>query len=63
MITKSEIFGIAYGCPKAENRDTDCPLLEIDHLTFKEKIEWINALNKEKKEFILRHHSYCTKWK
>ena len=61
MITKSDIYGIAFGCPKANNRDNDCPLLEIDHLSYKEKIAWIDALKEEKKEFILRHHSYCTK--
>lgn len=62
-MAKSDIYCIAYGCPKATNRDKDCPLLEIDHLSFKEKIEWINELSKEKKEFILRHHSFCSKRK
>ncbi len=35
MITESDIYYIAYSCPKG-NRDIGCPLLEIDHLSFKE---------------------------
>jgi len=60
MHTKSALYGIAFGCPKL-NRDSDCPLLEIEHLSFKEKLDWINDLCDEKKEFFLRHHSVCTK--
>ena len=58
MIT--QLYSIANGCPKGK-RDDDCPLLEIDHLSFKEKVEWVIELGEEKKEFILRHHSFCTK--
>jgi hypothetical protein len=47
MITKSDIYCIAYGCPK-NNRSNDCLLLEIDHLSFKEKIEWIDELDDQK---------------
>jgi len=60
MITR--IYSIAYGCPK-NRRDDDCPFLEIVHFSFKEKIEWINGLNDEDKETILKHHSICTKKK
>tara|TARA_R110002050_G_scaffold274283_2_gene418659 strand:+ start:16683 stop:16892 length:210 start_codon:yes stop_codon:yes gene_type:complete len=62
MITKSDIYCIAYECPK-KNRDNDCPLLEIEHLSFKEKLDWIDKLDEESHEFILRHHSFCTKRK
>jgi hypothetical protein len=58
--TKSDIYGIAYECPK-RNRDNDCPLLDIDDLSFKEKLDWINELNDEKKESIVNHHRFCTK--
>jgi hypothetical protein len=51
MIAKSDIYCIAYGCPK-NNRDNDCPLLEIEHLSFKEKLDWIDELDEEKKEAI-----------
>jgi len=57
---KTKLYSIAYGCPK-DKRDDDCPLLEIDHLSFDKKIEWIDKLSLEKKEFILTHHSFCTK--
>jgi hypothetical protein len=60
MITK--LYSIAYGCPKGK-KDDDCPLREIDHLSFDERINWIDELSKEKKEFILTHHSFCTKRK
>lgn len=60
MITKSDIYCIAYGCPK-KKRDNDYPLLEIDHLSFKEKIEFIDKLSEEKKGIILSHHIFCTK--
>ena len=60
MIKKSVLYGIAYGCPKGK-RDKDCPLLEIDHLSFKEKVEFIDELSEEKKEIILSRHIFCTK--
>jgi hypothetical protein len=60
MITISDIYGIAYGCPKGK-RDKDCPLLEVDHLSFKEKVEFVAELSEEKKEIILSHHIFCTK--
>jgi hypothetical protein len=58
--TESDIFGIAYECPK-RNRDNDCPLFEIDHLSFKEKLDWIDDLDDDKKKAIKRHHTFCTK--
>jgi len=57
---RTDIFSIAYGCPKM-NREIDCPLLEIEHLSIKERLVWIDELDQEKKEAILGHHSYCTK--
>jgi len=62
MITKTVIYSIAYGCSK-ENRDDDCPLLEIEHLSFREKLDCIDEVDEESEEFILRHHSFCTKRK
>lgn len=58
----SQLYSIAYGCPKGK-RENDCPLLKIDHLSFKEKIEWTDKLSDEQKESILKHHSFCIKWK
>lgn len=59
MNRETGIYGLAYGCPK-KNRDNDCPLLEVEHLSFKERID---KLDNEKKEAILKHHAYCTKKK
>ncbi len=56
-----KLYGLAYACPKGKIRDKDCPLLEIEHLSFEKKINWIDELDEDKKETILRHHSYCTK--
>ena len=54
------IYGIAYGCPKMK-RVSDCPLRAIEKLSFYEKVEWLNKLDSETKERILKHHSLCTK--
>ncbi|SHE51827.1 hypothetical protein SAMN05444274_101576 [Mariniphaga anaerophila] len=62
MIETTDLYCIAYGCPK-NNRNNDCPLLEIEHLSFTEKKDWIDKLDKESEEFILKHHSFCTKRK
>lgn len=62
MVLKTDIYGIAYGCPKM-NRVNNCPLLEIDQLSFKEKMDWIKELDEESQKIILRHHSICTKRK
>lgn len=54
------LYGIAYGCPR-RIRDNDCPLMEIEQLSFKEKIEFINKLDEKKREAIVCHHAICTK--
>ena len=46
------IYGIAYKCPNIE-RNENCPLNKIDHLSFSEKIEWIQALDQDTLEEIL----------
>lgn len=61
-MTKNATYFIAYGCPKID-RDKDCPFSDIEHLSFLEKINWIDELDDEKKKNILKHHSYCTKKK
>ncbi len=60
MISYYEIYGCAYDCPFQERRQ-DCPFIEIEQLTFKEKIVWIEDINKEKKESIVEHHLICTR--
>jgi hypothetical protein len=53
------IFGFAYECP-FQKRSADCPFVEIDQLSFKEKIIWIEDMSSDKKESIVKHHSVCT---
>lgn len=60
------IYGIAYKCPHGE-RKKDCPfyvignLLLFDHLSFKDKINWIEGFNKNKKNSIVEFHVHCSK--
>lgn len=37
-----------------------CSFLEIDHLTFQEKINWIDRLRDDRIEAILEYHQLCT---
>ena len=60
MYNDYEIFGCAYDCP-LQKRTQDCPFMEIEHLTFKEKVDWIEDLNKGKKELIIKHHWICSR--
>jgi len=53
-----EIFGCAYGCP-LQNRNQDCPFMEIDQLKFIEKVDWVEDLNNGKKGVIVEHHLTC----
>lgn len=58
MYENFEIFGNAYECPLQE-RNPDCPFIEIEHLAFKEKVDWLEDLSKRKKELIIEHHLSC----
>jgi hypothetical protein len=60
MFELNDIYGISYRCPKGV-RATDCPLNQISHLTFKEKLSWIEKLDDDEKQAILKHHACCTK--
>lgn len=57
---ESDLYGIAYGCPKM-CRAKDCPLKQIEHLTFLEKVKWIDHLSEKEKKTILEHHQVCSK--
>lgn len=54
------IYGITYECPHRKRRN-DCPLCEVDHLIYEEKIDWIKRLNEEKKRLIAEFHVHCSK--
>lgn len=60
MDNEGDIYGIAYLCPKLLRND-QCPLNEVDNLSFKEKVIWIEGLSEQKKESILKHHFVCSK--
>lgn len=60
MMIKVDLYSIAYDCPKMD-RDKNCPLSKIKHLSFKERIDCIDKLDDERLEAILTHHLSCTK--
>jgi len=47
-------------CPHLERKD-DCPLKQVEHISFLEKVKWIDTLNKEEKDTILERHKVCSK--
>jgi len=59
-LKENNIYGIAYNCPVLERLD-NCPLKQVEHLSFKEKVEWIKCLTKKEKQIILAHHKKCSK--
>jgi hypothetical protein len=59
MVEENSLYGLAYDCPHLE-RKVDCPIKEVEHLSFKEKVKWIEGLSKEEKEAILEHHKVCS---
>jgi hypothetical protein len=60
MTGKHLIYGLAYECPFVEKND-NCPLAEIDFLSFKEKVDWINSLNDLTRRSIWELHLICSK--
>lgn len=54
------LYSIAFECPK-KHRNKECPLAEIDHLDFHDKINWIDKLENDRIEAILKLHSLCSK--
>jgi len=59
MKEENIIYGIAYNCP-VQNRESDCPFKELNHLPFKEKVIFINQLSDEERKAILEHHKFCS---
>ena len=60
--TDTEIFlyGLSYECPYLR-RKNNCPLIGVDYLPFKEKVDWIDGLSEEKKRSIWDQHLDCLK--
>ena len=60
MVEENILYGLAYDCPHLE-REVDCPIKEVEHLSFREKVKWIDTLSEQEKETILERHKFCTK--
>ena len=56
----NELYGCTFGCP-VQTRNKECPFNEIEHLSIKEKVIWINSLSREKRESLFEHHLFCSK--
>jgi len=52
MIPKeNNLYGLVYGCPHLE-RDNDCPLMHVEHLSFSKKVKWVDGLAMKKKKLF-----------
>lgn len=58
MDKELELYGLAFGCPK-EQRTACCPLKKIDHLSFVDKVHWIERLNEDKIKAMIEMHKDC----
>lgn len=56
----NELYGLAYNCPTLQ-RKNDCPFINVEHLKFIEKVNWIDGLNKDIKQRIIEEHKNCSK--
>ena len=43
-------YGLAYDCRYLQRKD-DCSLKEVNHLSFKEKVEWVDRLDTERETY------------
>ncbi len=53
------LYGLAYNCPYIE-RQFDCALMQLEHLSFITKVKWIDNLSDEEKKANLEHHQACS---
>ncbi len=60
MQKDNSLYGIAYNCPHHE-RQPNCPFKQVEHLSFQEKVKWIDHLSEKEKETILERHQVFTK--
>lgn len=58
MVEEIMLYGLAYECPYMR-RKQNCPFSEVDHLTFAEKVKWIENLNQDIKKEIINQHQNC----
>ena len=50
---------LAYACPLTERKD-NCPFKEINQLSFKGKVDWLDNLGEERKRSIWEQHMVCS---
>ena len=60
MTDVNSLYGLAFDCPYFDRQD-DCPLKEMEQLSFKEKVTWINSLSMEGKQKLIEKHKNCSK--
>jgi hypothetical protein len=54
------LCGVAYNCPHLKRIET-CPLMEIESLSFKSKVNWLKLQPEKKILSILDQHSKCVR--
>ena len=54
------LYGIFYNCPVGD-RCEDCPIKEIENMSFKDKLKWFEKQNNKMKKEIYKHHFECSK--
>lgn len=53
-----KILNLRRRCPEGESLDA-CPFEEIRHLSFKEMVDYINALSDTDRLRFIKHHGEC----
>jgi hypothetical protein len=60
MTDINSLYGLAFECPYFDRQD-DCPLKEMEQLTLREKVNWINSLSQDGKQKLIEKHKNCSK--
>ena len=60
MEDEIKLYGLAFDCPYLDRQD-DCPLKDIEQLSIKEKVNWINEMSQERKQKMIKQHINCAK--
>jgi len=50
----------AFDCPYLGRQD-DCPLKDMEQFSFKEKVNWINGLDQDRKQKMIEKHKNYSK--
>ncbi len=49
------LYGWVYECP-LKDMDFTCQMKVVEHVTYHEKVSWIDGLYEKEKETITKHH-------